>query len=88
MISWHNAPSYRYNGYRYMPEVDEDDEGIRKAWHYVYKVEDVDVNDSPITHKGMTTPSFHLDHTPYHWLTYDEFTYHIDMLTGEMYDER
>ena len=78
MIAWHNAPSYRYSGYRYMPEVDEDDEGNRKAWHYVYKVEDVDVNGEPIKHNGMTTPAFHANHTPYHWLTYDEFKSHVD----------
>ena len=47
MISWHNAPNYRYNGYRYVPDVSEDEEGVRKAWHYVYRVEDYDPNKSP-----------------------------------------
>ena len=37
MISWHNAPRYEYEGFVYRPDVDEYDDGIRKAWHNVYK---------------------------------------------------
>ena len=84
MISRHNAPNYRYNGYRYVPDIDEDDEGIRKAWHNVYKVEDIDPNKDA---QHPVLPDFTIDASPYRWLTYDEFTYHVDMMRGNVYDD-
>lgn len=72
MINWHNCPNWEYQGYSYSVEIDEDpDDGTRKAWHLVYK-----------DGKQVAT----LDHTPYQFLTRDEFTYHIDMLFFDPYD--
>ena len=84
MISWHNAPNYRYNGYRYVPDIDEYDDGVRKAWHNVYRVEDVDPNKDA---QHPVLPDFTIDASPYRWLTYDEFTYHVDMMRGDVYGE-
>ena len=75
MINWHNAPNFKYNGYRYAPDIDEDDEGVRKASHDVYKIGGDDKID------------FSVDASPYRWLTYDEFTYHVDMMRGNVYDD-
>jgi len=80
MITYSNAPNYRYNGYRYVPQIEhEDEEGIRKATHFVYRVEDIDPNNQD---EGMATPDFIVNASPYRWLTYDEFTYHVDMMRG------
>ena len=60
MISWHTAPEYSYKGYIYKPEVDEDDEGIRKAWHRC--VSRIDPTDELVSNV-----------TPYRWMTAQEF---------------
>ncbi len=60
MISWHTIPQHSHLGYIYKPEVDEDDEGIRKATHYI--VNRIDVRDV------MIAP-----HLPYDFLTKEEF---------------
>ena len=75
MISWHNAPSYTYNGYSYAPDIMEYDDGVRKAIHDVYKI------------GGDGRVDFSIDASPYKWLTYDEFTYHVDMMRGDVYGE-
>ncbi len=67
MISWHNAPQWSRKGYVYQPEVDEDEEGIRKATHRC--VSRVDPNDVMIS-----------SHTPYHWMSNDEFNKFVDMM--------
>ena len=77
MISWHNAPTYRYNGYVYRPDVDEYDDGVRKAWHFVFREGD--------EYKTNAKPDFTIDASPYDWVTYDEFTYHVDMMRGDVY---
>ena len=67
MISWHNAPEYVRQGYVYKPEIHEDEEGIRKASHRcVNRIDATDVMISP--------------HTPYHWMTQDEFNEFVDMM--------
>ena len=67
MISWHNAPEYSYKGYIYRPDVDEDDEGIRKAWHKC--VSRVDPTDELVSNA-----------TPYRWMTEQEFKDFIDVM--------
>ncbi len=70
MISWHNAPDYRHKGYAYVPDVaHEDEEGIRKAGHYV-------INAATGDKKTISGPS-------YRWLTEEEFTTRIDNMLGE-----
>jgi hypothetical protein len=32
-------------------------------------------------------PDFTIDASPYRWLTYDEFTYHVDMMRGNVYGD-
>ena len=60
MISWHSAPKFSHKGYLYQPEVDEDEEGIRKATHCcVSRVDPLDVMIAP--------------HLPYRFLTEDQF---------------
>ena len=67
MISWHSAPEYSHKGYIYRPEVDEDDEGIRKAWHScVNRIDPTDVMVAP--------------HLPYNFLTEEEFKSFIDKM--------
>ena len=67
MISWHSAPEYSYKGYIYKPEVDEADEGIRKAWHScVNRIDQTDVMVAP--------------HLPYNFLTEEEFKSFIDKM--------
>ena len=80
MISWHNAPLYKYSGYVYNPSVDEYCDGIRKANHNVYK--------QGREHLMHSVPDFVIDALPYHWLTYDEFTYHVDMMRGNVYGDQ
>lgn len=75
MINWHNAPSYTYNGYSYAPDIMEYDDGVRKAIHDVYKI------------GGDGKVDFRIDASPYKWLSYDEFTYHVDMMRGDVYGE-
>ena len=75
MISWHNAPSHTYNGYSYAPDIMEYDDGVRKAIHHVYKI------------GGDGKIDFTIDASPYKWLSYDEFTYHVDMMRGNVYGE-
>ena len=75
MINWHNAPSYTYNGYSYAPDIMEYDDGVRKAIHDVYKI------------GGDGKVDFTIDASPYKWLSYDEFTYHVDMMSGSVYGE-
>ncbi len=68
MISWHSAPEFSYKGYLYKPEVDEDDEGIRKAWHNIVR---------------RTEPRivvFTSNHTPYRFMTFEEFKEFIDRM--------
>ena len=61
MISWHNYPKWSHRGYLYLPELDEDCEGVRKAPHRcVSRVDPTDV---------MIDQSF----TPYRWMTKSEF---------------
>ncbi len=72
MISWHNAPRYEYEGFVYRPDVDEYDDGVRKAWHNVYK--------AGREYMMHALPEFVIDETPYRWLDYDEFTYHVDVM--------
>ena len=73
MISWHNAPNYKYNGYRYAPDIIEYDDGLRKAVHDVYKV------------GGDGQVDFTIDASPYRWITFEEFTYNVDMMRGDVY---
>ena len=61
MISWHNAPEYSYKGYIYKPEVDEYDDGVRKAWHNIVSRENPDV------------VVFTTNHSPYRWMTESDF---------------
>ena len=75
MINWHNAPSYTYNGYSYAPDIMEYDDGVRKAIHHVYKI------------GGDGKIDFTIDASPYKWLSYDEFTYHVDIMRGNVYGE-
>ena len=75
MISWHNAPSHTYNGYSYAPDIMEYDDGVRKAIHHVYKI------------GGDGKIDFTIDASPYKWLSYDEFTYHVDIMRGDVYGE-
>jgi len=36
-FSFHSLPRYKYRGFEYVPDVDEDpDDGSRKIWHHVY----------------------------------------------------
>lgn len=67
MISWHTAPEYSYKGYIYKPEVDEDDEGIRKAWHRC--VSRIDPTDVLVSNAS-----------PYRWMTKQEFKDFIDVM--------
>ena len=73
MINHHNAPNHRYNGYSYVPFVEHDDGEVRKATHRVVCIE---TGDETI-----------LEASPYRWLTSDEFSYHIDMLFGDVYGD-
>ena len=68
MISWHNAPEYSYKGYLYSPEVDEYDDGTRKAWHNI--VSRIEPNKVVFT----------TNHTPYTWMTFEEFKAFIDQM--------
>ena len=70
MISYNNAPNYRYAGYRYVPDIMQDAEGIKK-------VEDYDPNKAQL---GITAPTFTISGPAYRWLTYEEFVCHIDNL--------
>jgi len=79
MISWHNAPIFRYQGYVYSPEVHEYDDGIRKASHNVYK--------EGREHLTPALPEFTIDESPYRWISYDLFTYHVDMMYGNVYGD-
>ena len=67
MISWHSVPDYSRKGFVYKPEIDEDDEGIRKATHYC--VNRVDPSDVMIASQ-----------LPYKFLTRDEFNEFIDKM--------
>ncbi len=68
MISWHDAPEYSYKGYLYKPEVDEDDEGIRKAWHNV------------VCRTEPNKVVFTTNHTPYKFMTFEEFKEFINKM--------
>tara|TARA_R100001163_G_scaffold33057_1_gene25634 strand:- start:4190 stop:4567 length:378 start_codon:yes stop_codon:yes gene_type:complete len=70
MINHSNAPKFGYAGYTYRPAIEhEDEEGIRKATHFVY----LDCDEEP---------AFVIDASPYSWLTMEEFQYHVDMKQG------
>lgn len=76
-----NAPTYRYHGYRYVPNVEDyhNEDGTldcRKIWHDVYYVEDYDINKG-IRHEAV--PDFTINHSPYKFLTYDEFKYYVSL---------
>ncbi len=68
MISWHNAPEHSYKGYLYKPEVDEYDDGIRKAWHNI--VSRIEPNKVVFT----------TNHSPYRWMTFEEFKAFINQM--------
>jgi hypothetical protein len=61
MISWHSAPPHSHKGYIYKPEVDEDEEGIRKAWHNIVRRTEPDI------------VVYTSNQSPYRWMTFDEF---------------
>lgn len=68
MISWHNHPKWSHRGYLYLPELDEDCEGVRKATHRcVSRVDPTDV---------MIDQSF----TPYRWMTESEFQKFVEKM--------
>ena len=68
MISWNTAPEYSFKGYLYKPEVDEDEEGIRKVWHnIVYRNEPNKV-------------VFTTNHTPYKFMNFEEFKEFINKM--------
>ena len=70
MINHDNAPEFAYLGFTYKPCIDyEDDEGIRKATHYVHR-------------NGQERHDFIINASPYHWLTLDEFQHEVDMRCG------
>ena len=67
MINHHNAPEFAYLGFTYKPCIEyEDNEGIRKATHYVHR-------------NGQERHDFIINASPYHWLTLDEFQHEVDM---------
>jgi|ETNvirenome_2_30_1030614.scaffolds.fasta_scaffold01257_13 hypothetical protein len=67
MINHHNAPSYAYLGFTYKPVIEhEDDDGIRKATHYVHR-------------NGHDRHDFIVHASPYRWLTLDSFQHAVDM---------
>tara|TARA_Y100001937_G_scaffold13157_1_gene17216 strand:+ start:14724 stop:14942 length:219 start_codon:yes stop_codon:yes gene_type:complete len=67
MISWHSVPNYSRKGFVYKPEINEDEEGVRKATHYcVNRVDPMDV---------MIAPQM-----PYDFLTEKEFNDFIDKM--------
>ena len=67
MMDWQNAPEYSRKGYIYRPEVDEDDEGIRKATHCcVNRIDPTDV---------MIAPNL-----PYYFLTKQQFEDFVDVM--------
>ena len=61
MISWHNYPKHSHKGYIYLPEVDEDEEGIRKATHRC------------VNRTDPTDVMIHQTFTPYEWMTELQF---------------
>ena len=70
MINHDNAPEFAYLGFTYKPCINyEDDEGIRKATHYVHR-------------NGQDRHDFIIDASHYHWLTLDEFQHEVDMRCG------
>lgn len=82
MVNWHNAPEYRYRGVVYMPHVDEqhNEDGsldVRKVFHDIYDETKV-AGDY-----GVVTPIFSADHSPYKFMSEDEFQYHVDMMLHE-----
>ena len=79
MIIPSKAPSYRYNGYRYVPDCMQDSDGFYKAIHYVYRVEDIDPNAIA---QEPSLPEFSCDASTYKFLDYEEFTYYVDMFKG------
>ena len=48
------------------------------------EVEDINPNTNA---QQPALPDFTIDASPYRWLTYDEFTYHVDMMRGNVYDD-
>tara|TARA_R110002012_G_scaffold252404_1_gene431423 strand:+ start:517 stop:741 length:225 start_codon:yes stop_codon:yes gene_type:complete len=68
MISWHNAPEYSYKGYIYKPDVDEYDDGVRKAWHNV------------VSRENPNVVVFTTNHSPYSWMKESEFKEFIDRM--------
>ena len=70
MINHDNAPEFAYLGFTYKPCINyEDDEGIRKATHYVHR-------------NGQEKHDFIIDASPYDWLSLDEFLREVDMRCG------
>ena len=76
MISWNTAPKYEYKRYVYRPEIIEYDDGVRKAMHDVY----VKGNEYK-----MRLPIHTIDASPYKFLSYDEFTYPVDVMFLNVY---
>lgn len=75
MISWHTAPRHKYKGYVYKPDVDEYDDGNRKASHNVYAE-----GKENFMH---TLPEFYIHASPYSFLSFEQFKNHVDKyLTG------
>ena len=69
MISWHTIPNYSCKGFLYKPEIEEDEEGIRKATHYC--VNRCDPTDVMVA-----------SHSPYEFLTRKEFKDFIYKMLG------
>ena len=65
--SWHTAPEFSHRGYIYKPQVDEDDDGVRKVWHEC-------VNRTDPTDKMVSNC------TPYRFMTKDEFKEFINLM--------
>ena len=67
MINHDNAPEFAYLGFTYKPCIEyEDEEGIRKATHYVHR-------------NGQEKHDFIIDASPYRWLNLDQFQLEVDM---------
>ena len=65
--TWHSAPKFSHKGYIYKPEVDEDDDGVRKVWHEC--VNRVDATDTLVSNCD-----------PYRFMTEQEFKDFINLM--------
>lgn len=73
MISWHSAPEYSYKGYLYRPEVEDyynEDGSVdnRKIWHNI------------VSRLEPNKVVFTTNHSPYQWMTEDEFKAFINQM--------